>query len=81
MLDSVNLLIENGASSQIKDTGGKVALEWEEYNGQSSVAEFLRPLSIDHGVETVSQFTAGEGRHFNTVPMEKFLKESGYQLV
>lgn len=73
--DSVKLLIENGASPRIKDPGGRVALEWAEANGQSLVAEFLCPLSIDRVLETASQHTAETGRHFNTVPMEKFLRK------
>lgn len=81
LLDSVIFLIENGASPRIKDLGGRVALEWAEANGRSLVAEILRPLSIDCGLETASRFTAENRRHFNTVPMERFLKESGYQLV
>ncbi|KAI9375580.1 ankyrin repeat-containing domain protein [Aspergillus egyptiacus] len=81
LLDSVKLLIENGASPRIKAPGGKRALEWAEANGQSLVAEFLRPLSIDRGLETPSQLAAENGCQFSTVPMEQFLRESGYQLV
>jgi ankyrin repeat protein len=81
LLDSVKLLIERGASPQIRDPAGKTALEWAELNGQTTVAEFLRPLSIDHDVQQIDQFTGGHGRHFSPVPMEKFIKESGYQLV
>lgn len=81
LLDSAKLLIENGASPHVKDPAGKVALEWAEYNGQTNMAEFLRPLSTCHSPEPTSQFTAEDGRHFSTVPMEEFLKESGYQLV
>jgi hypothetical protein len=81
LLDSVKLLIERGASPQIRDPAGKIALEWAELNGQTTVAEFLRPLSIDHDMQQIDQFTDGHGRHFSPVPMEQFIKESGYQLV
>ncbi|PYI32281.1 ankyrin [Aspergillus indologenus CBS 114.80] len=81
LLDSARLLIENGASPLVKDPAGKVALEWAEYNGQTNVAEFLRPRSTGHGPETIPQFTAEDGRHFGNVSMEDFLRESGYQLV
>ena len=81
LLDSVEFLIESGASPRIMDPAGKYALDWAEFNGHTNVAEFLRPYSVGHGLEPVPQFTSRDGRHFNTVPMEKFLKESGYQLV
>lgn len=81
LLDSVKLLIERGASPQIRDPAGKIPLEWAELNAQTTVADFLRPLYIGRDVQQINQFTDEQGRHFSPVPMEKFLKESGYQLV
>ena len=79
--DSVECLIEAGASPQIKDPAVKLTMDWAEFNGHTNMAEFLRPLSVGHGLEPVPQFTSGDGRYFDTVPMEKFLEESGYQRV
>jgi hypothetical protein len=81
LLDSVKLLIERGASPHIKDPAGNTAADWAELNGQVAVAEFLRPMSIENDLQSIPQFADGHGRHFNPVPIDQFIKESGFRLI
>ena len=61
--DSVECLIEAGASPQIKDPAVKLTMDWAEFNGHTNMAEFPRPLSVGHDLELVPQFTSGDGRY------------------
>ncbi|KAJ5963496.1 uncharacterized protein N7479_003372 [Penicillium vulpinum] len=70
LLDSVELLVERGASTRIRDPAGQIALEWAEFNNQKAVVDFLRPLSVGNDSQSVAQFTDEPGRHFTTTPLE-----------
>ncbi|RHZ62026.1 ankyrin repeat domain-containing protein [Aspergillus thermomutatus] len=81
LLDSVKLLVEGGASPQIRDPMGKTAADWAEMNSQKAVAEFLRPLCTGNHLQLTPQFTDVPRRHFTTIPMKDFIMQSRFRLV
>ncbi|KAJ6028644.1 hypothetical protein N7540_004220 [Penicillium herquei] len=81
LLDSVKLLVQNGATPRIKDPIGKTPADWAKNSGHTTIFDFLQPLTIGSDPEGFVQFTDGPGRHFRPPTLDEFLATIGIQLI
>ncbi|KAJ9485540.1 hypothetical protein VN97_g7822 [Penicillium thymicola] len=80
-LDSVNLLVQYGASPQTRDPPGQTAADWARRHGHMVVFNFLQDLSASRASEGNLQFTDAPGRQFRTAPPEEVVAKNGFRLV
>lgn len=81
LLDSVRLLIQHGASPQIRDPLGLTAADWARKSGHIAVFNFLHPLSTSRDPEGILRFTDAPGRHVKTAPLGEVIVQNGFRLV
>lgn len=78
LLDSVKLLVQKGASPQIRDPPGRTAADWAKQYGHTAVYDFLSTGSEPEGS---LQFTDAPGHNFRTTPPEEVVAKNGFRLV
>lgn len=82
LLDSVKLLIQHGASHRMRDPYGRIPADWAGKRGQIAVMNFLCAFSTGEDLDNeVQQFTDAPGRHIKTMPLEEFIRKTGFRLV
>jgi hypothetical protein len=81
LLDTVELLVQRGASIETRDPSGQTAADLAERYGHSAVCNFLRQFSTGSNTQDALQFTDAPGRHFRTASPQKVVAETGFRLV
>ncbi|KAJ6188487.1 hypothetical protein N7519_003395 [Penicillium mononematosum] len=81
LLDTVEFLVQRGASIETKDPSGQTAADWARRYGHSAVCNFLRQFSTGNNTQDTLQFTDAPGRHFKTASLQEVVAENGFRLV